>query len=251
MSRYLTPSKVALLCLVSLYTEGVIPTSSIVPVLSFLVSHLFPLESAESSPPSAKWQGSHAVAIDELNKVLSVHSSSVPGRSVWDLFLRKIWSLDCCDALEVFFANISSVLAKTREEQVRDRDNCVAPETGHILLSRYSPLGAFVRRAQLEFTRLQFHDSVKLWESFIKYRLPTYRAWARRNPSGEQTAVDVNLIELGLDSSSQLAQVVYGNIEDNLEDDRGFSTKDAERLLEFQVGELQSTESPSRPGLHC
>lgn len=252
MTRYLTPSKLALLCLVSVYAEGVIPTSSIVTILSFLVSHLFPLESAEPSPLSTTQHGSDAVTIDELNKILSAHASSVPGRSVWDLFLRKIWSLDCCDALEVFFADISSVLVKTREEQVRDKENGVAPETGQMLLSRYSPLGAFVRRAQLEFTRLQFHDAVKLWESFIKYRLPTYRAWARTNTSDEITAVDANLIELGLDSRSHLAQVVYGNIEDCVEDDKGFSTKDVERLLEFQVGELQSTVSlpTSHAGLH-
>ncbi|KAL1999272.1 hypothetical protein VTN02DRAFT_4743 [Thermoascus thermophilus] len=239
MTRYLTPSKIALLCLVSIYAEGVIPTSSIVPILSFLVSHLFPLESGDPSHLPTTRHGSDAVAIDELNKILSAHASSVPGRSVWELFLRKIWSLDCCDALEVYFANISSVLVKTREEQVCDKENGVAPETRQMLLSRYSPLGSFVRRAQLEFTRLQFHDAVKLWESFIKYRLPTYLAWARTNTSDEITAIDANLIELGLHSRSHLAQVVYGNIEHCAEDNKGFSTKDVERLLEFQIGELQ------------
>lgn len=243
MSRYLTPSKVALLCLVSLYTEGVVPNSSAVPVLSFLVSHILPLGSSERASLSFKRDRNHAVSIQEFEETLSPHASSIPGRSIWDLFLKKIWSLDCCDALEVFFSNISSIVEKTREEQIQDRDNGIAPVTDRMLLTRCSPLGAFVRRAQLEFTRLQFHDSVKLWRGFIKYRLPTFRAWARRNPSSEQTAIDVNLLDLGVDSSSHLAQVVYGNIGDDLEAEAGISTKDVERLLEFQVGELQSQKS--------
>ncbi|KAB8068062.1 anaphase-promoting complex subunit 5-domain-containing protein [Aspergillus leporis] len=238
MSRYLTPSKVALLCLISIYAEGVVPNSSAIHVLSFLVACLSPLDSEQNSPYK-QWKTQYSVSIKELEAALFGHLSSIPGRSTWDLFLKKIWSIDSCDALEVFFSNVPDMLVKTREEQIRDRDNSLAPELGCMRLSRCSPLGAFVRRAQLEFTRLQFHDSVKLWKGFVKYRLPTYQAWARRNPSDEQTMVDMNLLELGLDTSSQLAQVAYGNIQDDTEDENYISTKDVERLLEFQIGELQ------------
>jgi anaphase-promoting complex subunit 5 len=244
MTRYLTPSKVALLCLVSLYTEGIVPNTSAVPVLSFLVSHIVPSRSgtADRAPAAFRRDRSHAVSIDELEEVLAYHASSIPGRSVWDLLLRKMWLLDCCDALEMFFADIHSIVEKPREEQIIDRDNGIAPASSdqHMLLSRSSPLGAFVRRAQLEFTRLQFHDSVKLWRAFIKYRLPTYRAWARRHPSGEQSAVDNTFVELAMNADSYLGQVVYGNIEGESDDDgAGVSTKDAEQLLTFQVDELQ------------
>ncbi|GAB1205749.1 hypothetical protein APSETT445_004428 [Aspergillus pseudonomiae] len=238
MSRFLTPSKVALLCLISIYTEGVIPNSSAVHVLSFLVASLSPLETDPSASPK-HWEAQYSASITDLEGALSTHTSSIPGRSIWDLFLKKVWSIDSCDALEVFFSNVLDLLVKSREEQIRDRDNGLAPELGCMRLSRCSPLGAFVRRAQLEFTRLQFHDSVKLWKGFVKYRLPTYHAWARRNPSGEQAMVDINLLELGLDTGSQLAQVAYGNIEDDLKEDSHVSTKDVERLLEFQIGELQ------------
>src|SRR5207302_868078 len=112
----------------------------------------------------------------------------------------------------------------------------VEPETDRMLISRTSPLGIYVRRAQLEFVHLHFHDSVKLWRSFIKYRLPTHRSWLRKNPLEHQTAIDVNLEELGLDTSSYLARVVYGNIEHDADDDVGVSTKDFERLLDFQIG---------------
>lgn len=240
MSRYLTPSKVALLCVVSIYVEGTVPNSSAIPVLSFVVSNLFPPDSTDNGPHSFKWDTYHVVSINQFYEALSTHVSSIPGRSVWDIFLKKIWSIDSCDALESYFESMTSMLVKTREEQLRDRDDGIAPETGRILLSRSSPLGVFVRRAQLEFTRLQFHDSVNLWKGFIKYRLETYRAWARKNPSYGQTALDINLLDLGLDPSSPLAQVMYSNVMEESEDDLSVSTKDAERLLEFQVGELQS-----------
>ncbi|KKK24916.1 anaphase-promoting complex protein [Aspergillus rambellii] len=239
MSRYLTPSKIALLSLISIYTEGVVPNSSAIHVLSFLVSHVSPLEPGNRQSSSEEWKQQHSVSISDLEDALLSHQSSIPGRSVWDLFLKKIWSIDSCDALEVFFTEISDILAKTREEQIRERDAGLAPESGPMRLARCSPLGAFVRRAQLEFTRLQFHDSVKLWKGFVQYRLPTYHVWARKNPSEEQAPVDINLLELGLDTRSHLAHVAYGNIEDDAQDDRYISTKEVERLLEFQIGELQ------------
>ncbi|QGA21289.1 hypothetical protein EYB26_008999 [Talaromyces marneffei] len=241
MSRFLTPSKVTLLCLVSLYVEGTVPNTSAVPVLSFLISHILPLPPGDSdrSPRAFTRDKKHAVSLDALEEVLSYHASSIPGRSVWDLLLRKMWSLDCCDALETFFADIHQIVEKSREEQIHDRDNGIEPVSDRMLLSRSSPLGAFVRRAQLEFTRLQFHDSVKLWRGFVKYRMPTYRAWARRHPSGGESAVDVNLAELGLDSDSPIGQVVYRNIDYDSDDEAGVSTKDVEQLLSFQVEELQ------------
>ncbi|PGG98878.1 hypothetical protein AJ79_08754 [Helicocarpus griseus UAMH5409] len=248
MTRYLTPSKISLLAVVSIYTEGVVPNSAIVPVLSFLVSHLLPIPPPPSSNPNPSTISSttltpqdkiHAIPITAFETATSSLPSSIPGRTVWDLLLKKLWNLDCSDALDEFFASVSSMLVKTREEQIADRNNGIAPQTGRMLLSRSSPLGAFVRRAQLEYTRLQFHDAVALWKGFVKYRLPTQLVWAKRNPLGSQAVVDVNLLELGLDLTSPLAEVVYGPLEEGGDVEVGMSTRDIERLLDFQVGEMQ------------
>lgn len=235
MARYLTPWRISLLCLITVYTDGLVPNSSAIHVLSFLTSGLFPLD------PADKQSDKHSLpTIADLEELLLGCESSVPGRTLWDLFLRKIWSLDSLDALEVFFGEIlPSLLSKTREQLIQDRDNGFAPETEGMRLSRTSPLGTFVRRAYLEYTRLQFHDSVKLWSGFVKYRLPTYHMWARKNPHDEQAHVDINLLHHDLDSGSHLSQVVYGNIEEDSEDEGAISVKDAERLVEFQIGELQ------------
>ncbi len=55
-----------------------------------------------------------------------------------------------------------------------------------------------------------------------------------------RNAIDVNCTALNLDSSSKLAQVVYRNLGEQDYDEGGFSTFDVERLLEFQVSEMQS-----------
>ncbi|KAJ5397147.1 hypothetical protein N7509_005260 [Penicillium cosmopolitanum] len=235
MARYLTPCRISLLCLITVYTDGVVPNSSAIHVLSFLTAGLFPLD-----PADKQWESHYLPSIDELEEVLSHHESSIPGRTLWDLFLRKLWSLDSLDALEEFMNEVlPSLLSKTREQLIQERDSGLAPEEEGMRLSRSSPLGAFVRRACLEYTRLQFHDSVTLWTGFVKYRLPTYHMWARRNPSDEQSPVDINLTMNGLDTSSYLSQVVYGDFEQEVQDDGMVSVKDAERLVEFQVGELQ------------
>ncbi|WEW57511.1 APC5 protein [Emydomyces testavorans] len=246
MARYLTPSKVALLALVSIYSDGVVPNSAIVALLSFFMSHLLPFDALDSKAQVLNQDDPHIISIQEFEEVTSSLTSSIPGRTIWDLFLKRLWQLDCVDSLEEFFTLISDLVAKTREEQFRDQRNGIVPEPGKMRLSRTSPLGTFVRRAQLEYARLQFHDSVALWRAFIKYRMPTFHAWAKRNPIRTHTGVDANLVELGLELDSPLAKVVYGDLDNDEEDTKvTLSTKDMERLLEFQIQEMQSISDPA------
>ena len=238
MARYLSPSKVALLALVAIYTEGVVPNSATIPILSFLVSHL--LNNDPTRTETSGDETAHVVQIQEFEKSLSKVQSAFPGRTIWDLFLKKIWMLDCSDALDTFISNIKSVLVRTKEDVEREGEEETEPN--RMRLSKTSPLGAFVRRAHLEYTRLQIHDAIRLWENFIAYRLPTKQVWEKRNPSEVRNAIDVNFTSLNLDSSSKLAQIVYRNLGEQT-DEGGFSTFDVERLLEFQVSEMQSKSS--------
>ena len=97
-----------------------------------------------------------------------------------------------------------------------------------------------MRRAQLEFTRLQFHDGVNLWKGFIAYRAPTLPQWKRRNPTAGSTTFDANLQEEHLDFGDRLTDVVYWEPERKLEDEASVSTEDVEALLEYQVDQIQS-----------
>ena len=245
MTRYLTPSKLGLLALVSIYAEGVVPNAATIPVLSFLVSFLLPPEHSSQAAHVVDASESHVIPIDRFDQILSHLASSKPGRSIWDLWLEKIWSLDCCDALDTFVIGTSSLLAKTREQLKRDQENGVEPDADRMLISRASPLGVFIRRLHLEYTRIQFHDAVALWQNFIAYRRPTQRAWEKRKRSSDmRSTLDVNLSYLQLEDDSKLAQVVYRELsppkaQDDVSEELGYSTQDVERLLEFQVGEMQ------------
>jgi anaphase-promoting complex subunit 5 len=235
MSRYLTPFKIALLTLTSIYADGLVPASQTTTVLSFLLSHILP----RSDPPNA--DTNHVASITTLETALAACDSGVPGRTIWDLFLGRIWSLNCADSLELFMTNIPSLLAKSREELLRERESGQESGEQRGRIQRTSPLGAFIRRAHLEYTRLQFHGVASLWHDFLTYRLPTQQAWEKKDSSGGRNALDVTFSDLHIGSSHPIAQTMYGKQETAGEDDgEGLSMDDVERLMKFQVSALQS-----------
>src|SRR5277367_6337348 len=201
MARFLTPAKVGLLALIELYTDAEVATSSTIPILSFLVSHILP---PNPRPPlNSKTDQSYGprnfvITIQHFEELLIDHpsASGLPGRSLWHLFLKKLWDIDSLDALHVFFHRRSHLLAKTREEVQKDAEMGIPPPyPGMVLLSSTSPFGTFVRRAQLEFFRLRFHDALNLWKNFVAYRQVTLMAWRKRNPVAGHWSFDVVLDE--------------------------------------------------------
>ena len=236
MSRYLTPSKIGILALAYLYTEGVVPTSETVAVLSFLILQILP---DGSHPSSTASDFSHAVHASAFDTALSNRDSGIPGRSVYDLFLKKLWSLNCQDALDLFLSSTPALLAKSRDQLLRERESGEEDSEPGGRILRTSPLGAFIRRCHLEYTRLQFHDAMNLWQSFLAYRLPTRQAWEKKNAQDGRSSLDANFSDLNIDASHPLAQIMYGKLAIEDEDDTGLSTYDVEKLMEFQVSELQ------------
>lgn len=243
MSRYLTPSKVGLLALISLYTESVMPSAAIIPLLSFLVSHILPVSSADTRDKSSLQSRHVTLAIEDFQKATISQVSGIPGRTFWDLLLNKLWKLNSFDALHVFFDDLSLLLQNTPEEQQQQQqaEDGIEPNPNRMRLSRASPMGSFVRRAQLEFTRLQFHDGVTLWRNLVAYRAPTLPQWKRRNQAAGQISFDSNLQQEHLDLGDRLTDVVYGEIAHGIKHDASISTEDVEKLLEYQIDRIQST----------
>ncbi|KZF20496.1 anaphase-promoting complex subunit Apc5 [Xylona heveae TC161] len=233
MARYLTAPKLGLLALVSLYAEASVPTASSVPILSFLITHIVS-DIANNDQHKAELS-STTITIQSFQKVIANHPSTIAGRLLWDLFLDKLWGIDSLDALHEFFDNLGLLLLKSKEEQVADDEQGIEIPDGAILLSRTSPLGAFVRRARIEFTRLQFHDTVMLWKALISYRLPALREWNDRNLRINQSDPKHDLQRLSFDANvSENCLTEQGMIEGCV------SADDIEKLLEFQVEEMQS-----------
>lgn len=245
MSRYLTSSKIGLLALISLYCDSVVPSAATIPILSFLVSHLLHVSAVVFPKDSQASDRNYAISIEDFQKATIVLVSGIPGRTIWDLLLKKLWEINSLDALNVFFDNLLLLLEKTREEQQKDAEEGIVSEPNRILLSRISPLGAFVRRAQLEFTRLQIHDSITLWKSFVKYREPTLPLWRKRNPAAGKNTFDTNLEDNNFGLGDWLTEIAYGDLDHSNRKETIISTDDVEKLLEYQVNQMQSTPGKS------
>lgn len=253
MVRFLTPARIGLLALIELYVEDAVPSEAILPVLSFITSHLLDRDSATSSDRSSRWTKAERtvsliITIKDFEKLLGSYPflMGMPGRKLWDQFLDKLWDINSLDALHQFMEGSSRMLAKSKAELKREaRGGSPVPETG-IKLSKHSLLGAFVRRAKVEISRLPWHDITDLWQDFVRYRQPTSPYMKRKNPNFGRLDFDCVLSmgkEEGWDpeSVSVLASIAYG---DMLNGDHNstlpVSTDDVEVLLEFQIGQMQS-----------
>ncbi|KAK1460945.1 anaphase-promoting complex protein [Colletotrichum melonis] len=264
MARYLTPAKIGLLALIELYTDEHVPATAIIPVLSFITSHLLdpdPQSFTNTASKDTRWRKAEStvslvIGIKDFEKLLSAHSVVVglPGRKLWDTFLAKLWGINSLDLLHDFFARQSQCLAKTKEELLRAAggDETIAAQLLQeqqqkpgITLSRNSPLGQFVRRCQLEFTRLLFHDATQLWTDFVQYRQPTAGYLRKRNPSFGRLSFDNVLMtgeqsEWDLEGVAALTSVVYGDmVRSGTPAAVPVSTDDIELLLEFQIEQMQ------------
>lgn len=238
MSRYLTPSKLTLLVLASVHNEGVVPTSDLSSVLSFMVSKIFP----DKDKPTAftTIDPNDAIPITEFELSLSRHDSAIPGRTIWDFLLKRLWAIDCSDALDAFITNLPCLLTKSRDQILRDRETGEDPDIGQGRILRTAPLGAFIRRCYLEYSRLQFQDGIAIWQDFVAYRWSTRQAYERKNAPDGRSALDVNFSDLQIDASHPIAQLMYGRLADlDEQQSTRFSTHDVERLMEFQVSEMQ------------
>jgi len=236
MGRFLTPSKVALLALAQVYSKGSIPLSGTARVLNVLISRIL-LDSKESDELLQQQVGDTVL---DLEQALAGQASAIPGRTVWDLLLKGLWAIDCADALDWFISETPLLLGKTRDELLKERDEGLPPQPAGKIV-RTSPLGLFIRRCSLEYLRLQFQDSTALWMDFIAYRMPSKGAFTRKNPHVLRSAFDSNIADLEIDTSDTLTGIMFRRMLEDVDgQQKTYSTYDCEKLMEFQVSEMQS-----------
>ena len=247
MTRFLTPSKIALLASISLYAESLVPDEAIIPVLSFIAACLLPPSTRyhEKLLSNVDVSTDAVVTIDDFQRATLRHGSAIPGRTLWDLLLKKLWDINSLDSMHVFFDSLPLLLSKPRQEQYRDGSGSSMLFSKLLQISRKSLLGTFIRRAQLEFTRLQLHDGVMLWRSFITYRSSTLSTWRRRNPTIGKLSFDMNLVDVQLVDKEKLLAILYKGLENHKEVEAAMSTEDVEKLLEFQRDRMQSIQGLS------
>lgn len=255
MARYLTPSKVALLSLIQIYCDSVIPAPSTIPLLSFIVSHISPISTDPGSDQALQDARGPLLSAADFNiDALKGEAGGLPGRTTFDLFVKRLWKIDTLDALHVFFQSLDELFKRTAQNGGSSEEmQLVAGEENEkqrIALSRASPLGLFVRRADLEFTRLQFSDALKLWTAFLEFRRPTLERLTRLEGVGrasgglEARTSRWALQELVLDDGDQFGESANGDAENVSSQNWAgngtmMSASDVERLLEFQTEKMQ------------
>ncbi|KAK4232302.1 putative anaphase-promoting complex subunit 5 [Podospora fimiseda] len=258
MSRYLTPAKIGLLALIELYVGGAVPNAAICPIIDFLASHLLDcdLQNAPEDHPALRWKKVESsmnliLSIKDFEKLLLAWPAAdkIPGLRLWDRFLQKLWDIDSLYELHAFFDWLPNLLVKTKDEMRRMEEmeeELPGPEQGVMfLLSKTSPLGSFIRKAYMEFVRMQYHHEVDLWKMFVKYRQPTASYWKRRHPSLGRFSFDSVLVEgeheWGVNKTMELAVGAYGTmlLAGNHEKSLPVSTDDVEGLLEWQIDQIQ------------
>lgn len=226
MPRYLTPAKICLLSLVDLHVSDEIPPSSKLDVLSFIALQVNPPSDQDDGGVEEKLNLSNSgftIFADEFSQ----WQSGVPGRSVYDAFLQRIWRLDDLDSLHNLFQQLSELVIPPETEAQEP----VVPK-----LSRSSPLGQYIRRCVVEFTRLQFADSQALWNAFAAYRMPSYQSWASRNPEAALKQAEERPAWARSGSVAATGSNIYT------------STDDTANLLNFSIFQLQKLGArvPSR-----
>lgn len=229
MPRYLTPARICLLVLVRLYQEGQVSTASSLQVLEFIARRTIP----PSPHHNPVLEGQDAVCspqISELGRQLQQWSSRIPGRSMYDVLLQGIWNLDGLDSLNTLISQLRRItrpIAEVEEEgQGEDLPDCQR-------ITLCSPLGQFVRRCYVEFTRLQFADSQALWTTFAAYRAETRNDWTRQNPDAVVSLLRNNnstdMFPPGRSSAGSLSPSLGTNA----------NTVDTDILLGFAMHHLQ------------
>ncbi|PHH82022.1 hypothetical protein CDD82_7278 [Ophiocordyceps australis] len=257
MARHVSPSNIGLLILVELYADGAILGNAVLPVLSFLASHILTDMTPSHGPASARasrWNKTQSivnliVSIKSFEELLGSYAfiMGMPGRRLWDEFLHKLWAIDSLNALHEFFERLL-LLQQAAHGTLPSGNNSHHQAANRVRLSYNSPFGVFVRKACLEFKRLHFHECADLWKDLVRYRQPTAQYIRRRNHSFAPLSFDSVLLhsdaEWGHDATSAVAKVAYGGmlVGPGIGQQRGriaASTDEIECLLDFQVERMQ------------
>lgn len=172
------------------------------------------------------------LSIQAFKDLLHSLPTNMPGRSLFEEFLTRMWQRESIDGLFQLFDKLGDYLVSPKEEVTEEQNS------KRIRLSRTSPLGIFVRRARLEFTRLPFDDIVQLWCAFVGYRAPT--ALSLKKPAGSTSFnVDSVAAQMGIGQGDDIFHITYGRAVEGGTAPHALSVDDLERVLEFQLDKLQ------------
>ncbi|OQO00617.1 hypothetical protein B0A48_13107 [Cryoendolithus antarcticus] len=161
MARFLAPHKICLLVLVEAYLDAPPNASHTALLLDNVAAHLLP----KSSPRDSEASASISLFCSPFKDI----PSERPGCTFHDDFVNALWQAGSLDALHTLINRLH--LAVTSNAELA-QPRC----------SPGSPLGQFIRRSSVEWTRLPFDDSISLLQAYHQFLHPTWEALTRRSP---------------------------------------------------------------------
>ncbi|ODQ68149.1 hypothetical protein NADFUDRAFT_48801 [Nadsonia fulvescens var. elongata DSM 6958] len=261
-STYLAPYKIALLSLITLYCEGYIPRKERMNVISKILPYidLFGREQTYGLTDKSNKNGDQGEVENGLNLPLSElkqligadNMSTMPGRTIYELVLEKVWQLNSLDAFHTFMYSLRSYITSGKPEDLNDER---AMKLGlSKLLSSSSILGSFFRKSGLAFDYLSFEDFSSLWRALVSYRNETFSDYKHIHaPEFEEIYdelqqdlvvhdVDIqgflendyirNMVNLEIGESSAGPKILF------------IANQDLEYLLEYQVEAFENYGGP-------
>ena len=223
MADSLSPSKILLLALTTLYCQGYVPANDTLDILSFISSHLLPTSQAlqQSLGTSAKDKD----ALPKVVTLLKGRGCTRGDQSLLQEFLMIVQRIASLDSLFDFFGSLQKLFRITAPES----------DPGQITLTRTSLLGSFVRRAYLEFEKLSFQNAIYLWQAFQGVRGSISFVDVLGNEGYQEAAMVDELFVADKCSGGKISRIL-GRQPSHVDS----GPDDLERLIIFQVGQMQS-----------
>lgn len=179
MARYLTPAKICTLILIESYLQSRDDPDSDAKLLDLITEQLI-----ENNGASPYGRGSyyktdandiHGPPGDASSFAAPLASipSNFPGRTQYDDFVQTAWMVADLDQLHQLFDRALAILTPENPEERK-----VTPA---------SPIGHFIRRCNVEWTRLRFADSLALLNAYKSYIAVTWDSWTRTQPDAAKS----------------------------------------------------------------
>ena len=110
---------------------SLVSSSSIILIFNYLFKlHYRHLSNKWPATSTIKSQSRSSSSLESLPFLLDLHAfetllvahpsaAGLPGRTLWDKFLEKLWGIDSLNALHEFFANRTVLLAKNLVSEIQ------------------------------------------------------------------------------------------------------------------------------------
>lgn len=235
--KFLTPYKVALVAVILLYCDGVIPDESKMKIMCHLVGFIDPQQHDNMENESI-------VLLDgdlaQLHSIMGSLESKISGVSLFDLLLDFLFEMTSLDSLHTFMSRIDEYLIHgDGKHDSQDEQKVLSAEAKSIsLLKQSSLLGSYCKRCYLAFEGLSFDAVLHLWQYLEMFRAPYEASWNLRRSVVKSLKGDIklNIMLPENDQDSDDDASFLKSLVPQAPLTRCIAGENLEALLEFQIG---------------